>query len=80
MNGSLRTLDPARPAEAPVVFEEVARHQWRVLDAGLPAASVDALLGFVCHRAGLYEVTTMAEPLGVSYFADLDAAHAAFHA
>ena len=65
-------------SEASVVLEEVAPEQWRVLDAGLPPTSIDALIGFVCRTAGVYEVTTMTEPLDVSFFTDLDSVRAVF--
>ena len=69
---------PSDPAEASVVLEEIAPEQWRVLDTGLPPTSIDALIGFVCRTAGVYEVTTMTEPLAVSFFTDLDSVRAVF--
>jgi len=79
MSTPLRTpIRPYEPAEASVVLEEVAPEQWRVLDAELSPTSIDALIGFVCKTAGVYEVTTMTEPLAVAFFTDLDSVRAVF--
>lgn len=78
MTAQLTAVEPTASVETPVVFDEVAPGNWRVLHPDLPSTSADALLGFVCRTAGVYEVTTMADPLSVAFFADLGAVPSAF--
>jgi hypothetical protein len=76
------TATSARPVSAltdgDVRFDELARDQWRVVDARLPHDDAAAVLGFVCVVAGLLEVTTLARPLEIEFCADQRAARAVF--
>jgi len=76
------TATTARPvsalADGDIRFDELARDQWRVVDARLPHDDATAVLGFVCVVAGLLEVTTLARPLEIEFCADERAARAVF--
>ncbi|KQO84594.1 hypothetical protein ASF17_03720 [Frigoribacterium sp. Leaf263] len=65
-------------ADGDIRFDELARDQWRVVDARLPHDDATAVLGFVCVVAGLLEVTTLARPLEIEFCADERAARAVF--
>lgn len=61
-----------------VILDEVGPEQWRALNRRVPSDQVAALLGFVSHTSGRYEITLMAKPATTTECANLDAVLSAF--
>lgn len=71
------TTPPRTLLDEPLILDEVAENQWRVLDVNVPEDTAASIVGFVCVVAGVYEVTSLRRPLEVTFCTDLTAAQIA---
>jgi hypothetical protein len=71
------TPSPATITASDTDLVQLSTRQWRVLGSRVDDKSEAAILGLICLVAGVYEVTTAARPLDVTFCTDLRAAQAA---